>query len=153
MKSKLVIVSLVCLAIILFVGATILLIAVPEAEISLISYDRDELSADSTLTKSLGIPNVGVGEKVYLIGNKDDTNITGYTWTLTPPTGSSSTSTSPTTFRNAVPTGSRLFLACQELYVASDGTRGMAQNHPPIGHDQGGSYDPKMRVPNAVGAA
>ncbi|MFC1555860.1 T9SS type A sorting domain-containing protein [candidate division KSB1 bacterium] len=70
--------------------------AAPEAEITLRSVhhyqSEEEFENDPTLVAASGLPNVGVGETVYLLANEGNTTITVYSWAITEkPTGSTAT--------------------------------------------------------------
>jgi predicted CXXCH cytochrome family protein len=66
------------------------LAAVPVAKIRLLAYSPRDLTIDTTLHRtSTGLPNVGVGSKIYFTSNPGDTSTYTYAWTLTKPIGSS----------------------------------------------------------------
>lgn len=68
------------------------LAAPPVAKIRLLAHSPRDLTIDTTLSRtSTGLPNVGVGSKIYFTANPGDTNTYNYTWALTRPVGSSTT--------------------------------------------------------------
>ncbi|MDP2960065.1 MAG: cytochrome c3 family protein [candidate division Zixibacteria bacterium] len=76
------------------------LAAVPVAKIRLLAYSPRDLTIDTTLHRtSTGLPNAGVGSKIYFTVNPGDTNTYTYTWVLAKPIGSSTT-LSNTTIQN-----------------------------------------------------
>jgi len=81
MKLKKVLVLIILTGALAFIGTTFFADP-PTAEIGLLAYSPEDVKADTTKKVSSGLPNVGVGILVYLVGNKDDTSITGYPWTL-----------------------------------------------------------------------
>ncbi|MFC1724587.1 FlgD immunoglobulin-like domain containing protein [candidate division KSB1 bacterium] len=108
MKRKVTFTSLMCIiALLLLVSVSF---AQPTATITVKAYSPGFVGEDETddvEVSSTGLPNVGVGDLVYLIANEDDTDITGYLWSITEaPTGStaelSSTTTQNPTFRSDV---------------------------------------------------
>lgn len=89
MRYKIIFSLITTFLIIMFSGLAFQSSEKPRAQISLQSYSpRDVEMNKGRVTKSQGIPNVGIGETVYLLGNKGDNTIQKYSWTLTPPSGS-----------------------------------------------------------------
>ncbi|MFC1563448.1 T9SS type A sorting domain-containing protein [candidate division KSB1 bacterium] len=96
-KKRLIIAVYFVLIAICFFGISYSFFAAPTAEITLRTVTRVEIDDDDTLTLATGLPNVGVGVKVYLLANEDDASITSYSWTLSDqPTGSSAALSSTT---------------------------------------------------------
>ena len=95
MRVKVIWFALLCSCIAVFIGMRYFEDLAGSAAIELIAYSENDIDVDATLTISAGIPNVGVGEKVYLKGN---TGAVSYSWTLTDkPDASTATLTGATT--------------------------------------------------------
>lgn len=81
------------LAVILLLLVAGIAVAAPTAMVKVMGVSPRDVAKDTTdiYTKSsTGLPNVGVGELVYLAGNAGDTSITAWEWTLNAPAGSAS---------------------------------------------------------------
>jgi hypothetical protein len=86
---------LVCCGLAVFIGMTAIFADPPETEITLLAFSPEDVANDPTKEISLGIPNVGAGQTVYLNGNDDAIS---YLWTLVEkPDASASTLTEATT--------------------------------------------------------
>ncbi|MCH8286411.1 T9SS type A sorting domain-containing protein [candidate division KSB1 bacterium] len=75
---------------VVFIATSFFVADPPTAEIGLLAFSPEDVAADPTKLVSAGLPNIGVGIRVYLIGNKGDATITGYSWAIgTKPASSS----------------------------------------------------------------
>src|SRR3989304_7340402 len=82
--------------IVLLISFQLSVAAVPVAKMRLIGYSPRDLTVDTTLHRtSTGLPNVGVGSKIYFTANPGDTATYTYSWTLTRPIGSTTTLSDP----------------------------------------------------------
>jgi len=98
-KKSFFIIASVCFGALFAFNMAYSFVAAPTAVITLRNVSPNDVDADATLTVSSGLPNVGVGEKIYLLANE----AASYSWTVSEqPTGStaalSSSSTQNPTF-------------------------------------------------------
>ncbi len=95
MRVKVIWFVLLCSCVTVFFGMRYFEDLAGSAKIELIAVSENDIDEDATLTISAGIPNVGIGEKVYL---KENTGAVSYSWTLADkPDASTSTLTGATT--------------------------------------------------------
>ena len=80
MRFKTPFVSILCILVMMVFTSTSF--AQPTAEITVKAYSTHYIEdIDTTKTLSTGLPNVGVGETVYLVANEDEDDLT-FTWTI-----------------------------------------------------------------------